>query len=78
MSLRLRSVLDQVIRTAQSGRVEEILLAIRWDQRRLVDSIVTALRVVPIPKYPIAGLQDCSTKKSDRRGWSICTAVASG
>ena len=49
MSPRLRSVLDQVIRTAQSGRVEEILLAIRWDQRRLVDSIVTALRVVPIP-----------------------------
>jgi Undecaprenyl-phosphate glucose phosphotransferase len=49
MSPRLRSVLDRVIRTAQSGRVEEILLAIRWDQRRLVDSIVTALRVVPIP-----------------------------
>jgi undecaprenyl-phosphate galactose phosphotransferase/putative colanic acid biosynthesis UDP-glucose lipid carrier transferase len=49
MSPRLRSVLDQVIRTAQSGRVEEILLAVRWDQRRLVDSIVTALRVVPIP-----------------------------
>jgi len=49
MSPRLRSVLDQVIRTAQSGRVEEILLAIRWDQHRLVDSIVTALRVVPIP-----------------------------
>lgn len=49
MSPRLRSALDQVIRTAQSGRAEEILLAIRWDQRRLVDSIVTALRVVPIP-----------------------------
>src|SRR3954447_656262 len=49
MSPRLLSVLDQVIRTAQSGRVEEILLAIRWDQRRLVDSIVTALRIVPIP-----------------------------
>jgi Undecaprenyl-phosphate glucose phosphotransferase len=49
MSPRLRSVLNQVIRTAQSGRAEEILLAIRWDQRRLVDSIVTALRVVPIP-----------------------------
>ena len=49
VSPRLRSVLDQVIRTAQSGRAEEILLAIRWDQRRLVDSIVTALRVVPIP-----------------------------
>ena len=49
MSPRLRSVLDQVIRTAQSGRAEEIVLAIRWDQRRLVDSIVTALRVVPIP-----------------------------
>ena len=49
MSPRLRSVLDQVIRTAQSGTVEEILLAIRWDQRHLVDSIVTALRVVPIP-----------------------------
>jgi undecaprenyl-phosphate galactose phosphotransferase/putative colanic acid biosynthesis UDP-glucose lipid carrier transferase len=49
MSPRLRSVLDQVIRTAQSGRVEEILLAIRWDQRRLVDAIVAALRIVPIP-----------------------------
>jgi len=49
ISPRLRSVLDQVIRTAQSGRVEEILLAIRWDQHRLVDSVVTALRVVPIP-----------------------------
>ena len=49
MSPRLRSVLDQVIRTAQSGRVEEILLAVRWDQRHLVDAIVTALRVVPIP-----------------------------
>jgi Undecaprenyl-phosphate glucose phosphotransferase len=49
MSPRLRSVLDQVIRTAQSGRAEEILLAIRWDQRHLVDSIVTALRIVPIP-----------------------------
>jgi Undecaprenyl-phosphate glucose phosphotransferase len=49
MSLRLRSVLDQVIRTAQSGNVEEIVLAIRWDQRRLIDSIVTALRIVPIP-----------------------------
>ena len=49
MSPRLRSVLDQVIRTAQSGRVEEIVLAIRWDQRRLVDLIVTALRIVPIP-----------------------------
>ena len=49
MSPRLRSMLDQVIRTAQSGRVEEILLAIRWDQRRLVESIVTELRVVPIP-----------------------------
>ena len=49
VSPRLRSVLDQVIRTAQAGGVEEILLAIRWDQRRLVDSIVTALRVVPIP-----------------------------
>ena len=49
MSPRLRSVLDQVIRTAQSGTVEEILLAIRWDQRHLVDQIVAALRVVPIP-----------------------------
>ena len=49
MSPRLRSVLDQVIRTAQSGTVDEILLAIRWDQRHLVDSIVTALRIVPIP-----------------------------
>lgn len=49
MSPRLRSVLDQVIRTAQSGRVEEILLAVRWDQRHLVDAIVAALRVVPIP-----------------------------
>lgn len=49
MSVRLRSMLDQVIRTAQSGRVEEILLAIRWDRRHLVDSIVTALRIVPIP-----------------------------
>lgn len=49
MSPRLRSVLDQVIRTAQSGRVEEILLAIRWDQRHLVDAIVGALQVVPIP-----------------------------
>ena len=49
MSLRLRSVLDQVIRTAQSGNVEEILLAVRWDQRRLIDSIVSALRIVPIP-----------------------------
>jgi Undecaprenyl-phosphate glucose phosphotransferase len=49
MSLRLRSVLDQVIRTAQSGNVEEIVLAIRWDQRRLIESIVTALRIVPIP-----------------------------
>ena len=49
MSLRLRSVLDQVIRTAQSGNVDEIVLAIRWDQRHLIDSIVTALRIVPIP-----------------------------
>ena len=49
MSPRLRSVLDQVIRTAQSGRVDEILLAIRWDQRHLVDAIVTALQIVPIP-----------------------------
>jgi undecaprenyl-phosphate galactose phosphotransferase/putative colanic acid biosynthesis UDP-glucose lipid carrier transferase len=49
MSPRLRSVLDQVIRTAQSGNVEEIVLAISWDQRRLIDSIVTALRIVPIP-----------------------------
>jgi Undecaprenyl-phosphate glucose phosphotransferase len=49
MSPRLRSVLDQVIRTAQSGTVEEILLAVRWDQRHLVDAIVAALRVVPIP-----------------------------
>jgi Undecaprenyl-phosphate glucose phosphotransferase len=49
VSPRLRNLLDQVIRTAQSGRAEEILLAIRWDQRLLVDSIVTALRVVPIP-----------------------------
>jgi Undecaprenyl-phosphate glucose phosphotransferase len=49
MSPRLRSMLDQVIRTAQSGRVDEILLAIRWDQGRLVDQIVSALRVVPIP-----------------------------
>lgn len=49
MSPRLHALLDQVIRTAQSGRVEEILLAIRWDQRRMVDSIVTALRIVPIP-----------------------------
>lgn len=49
MSPRLRSVLDQVIRTAQSGRVDEILLAIRWDQRRMVDSIVAELRIVPIP-----------------------------
>jgi Undecaprenyl-phosphate glucose phosphotransferase len=49
VSPRLRSMLDQVIRTAQSGRVDEILLAIRWDQGRLVDQIVSALRVVPIP-----------------------------
>jgi Undecaprenyl-phosphate glucose phosphotransferase len=49
MSLRLRSVLDQVIRTAQSGSIDEILLTVRWDQRRLVDSIVSALRIVPIP-----------------------------
>jgi len=49
MSPRLLGMMDQVIRTAQSGRVEEILLAIRWDQRRLLDSIVAALRIVPIP-----------------------------
>lgn len=49
ISPRLRSALEQVIRIAQSGRAEEILLAIRWDQRHLVDSIVTALRIVPIP-----------------------------
>lgn len=62
-SPRLASMLDQVVRTAQSGRVEEILLAVRWDQHRLVDQIVTALRVVPIPirlapDCTIAGLLD--------------------
>jgi Undecaprenyl-phosphate glucose phosphotransferase len=49
MSEQLCSMLNQVIRTAQSGRVEEILLAIPWDQRRLIDSIVATLRIVPIP-----------------------------
>ncbi len=49
MSERLRDMLSEAIRTAQSGRVEEILLAIPWDQRRLIDSIVAVLRVVPIP-----------------------------
>lgn len=49
MSPRLRNVLDQVVRTAQAGRVEEILLAMRWDQHHLVNSIVSALQVVPIP-----------------------------
>jgi Undecaprenyl-phosphate glucose phosphotransferase len=49
MSERLREMLREAIRTAQSGRVEEILLAIPWDQRRLIDSIVAVLRVVPIP-----------------------------
>jgi Undecaprenyl-phosphate glucose phosphotransferase len=49
MSERLRDMLGEAIRTAQSGRVEEILLAIPWDQRRLIDSIVAVLRVVPIP-----------------------------
>ena len=49
MSERLRDMLGEVVRAAQSGRVEEILLAVPWDQRRLIDSIVTALRVVPIP-----------------------------
>jgi Undecaprenyl-phosphate glucose phosphotransferase len=42
-------MLSEAIRTAQSGRVDEILLAIPWDQRRLIDSIVAILRVVPIP-----------------------------
>jgi Undecaprenyl-phosphate glucose phosphotransferase len=49
MSERLREMLREAIRTAQSGRVEEILLAIPWDQRRLIDQIVAVLRVVPIP-----------------------------
>jgi undecaprenyl-phosphate galactose phosphotransferase/putative colanic acid biosynthesis UDP-glucose lipid carrier transferase len=49
MSERLRDMLSEAIRTAQSGRVEEILLAIPWDQRRLIDSIVAVLRIVPIP-----------------------------
>lgn len=49
MSERLRDMLREAIRTAQSGRVEEILLAIPWDQRRLIDQIVAVLRVVPIP-----------------------------
>ncbi len=49
MSGRLAEMLSEAIRTAQSGRVEEILLAIPWDQRRLIDSIVAVLRVVPIP-----------------------------
>ena len=49
MSERLRGMLSDAIRTAQSGRVEEILLAIPWNQRRLIDSIVAVLRVVPIP-----------------------------
>jgi Undecaprenyl-phosphate glucose phosphotransferase len=49
MSERLRDMLSEAIRTAQSGRVDEILLAIPWDQRRLIDSIVAILRVVPIP-----------------------------
>ncbi len=49
MSERLRNMLQEAIRTAQSGGVEEILLAIPWDQRRLIDSIVAVLRVVPIP-----------------------------
>jgi ABC-type multidrug transport system fused ATPase/permease subunit len=37
MSERLRDMLSEAIRTAQSGRVEEILLAIPWNQRRLID-----------------------------------------
>lgn len=49
MSERLRNMLSEAIRIAQSGRVEEIFLAIPWDQRRLIDSIVAVLRVVPIP-----------------------------
>ena len=49
MSERLRDMLSEAIRTAQSGRVEEILLAIPWNQRRLINSIVAVLRVVPIP-----------------------------
>lgn len=49
MSERLQGMLSEAIRTAQSGRVDEILLAIPWDQRRLIDSIVAVLRVVPIP-----------------------------
>jgi undecaprenyl-phosphate galactose phosphotransferase/putative colanic acid biosynthesis UDP-glucose lipid carrier transferase len=49
MSERVRNVLSEAIRTVQSGRVDEILLAIPWDQRRLIDSIVAILRVVPIP-----------------------------
>jgi Undecaprenyl-phosphate glucose phosphotransferase len=49
MSPQLRNLLNQAIRSAQSGRVEEIVLAIRWDQGRLIESIVNALRVVPIP-----------------------------
>jgi FlaA1/EpsC-like NDP-sugar epimerase len=57
MSERLSDMLREAIRTAQSGRVEEILLAIPWDQRRLIDSIVAVLRVVPIPIRPGARSQ---------------------
>jgi Undecaprenyl-phosphate glucose phosphotransferase len=44
----LRTVLDRAIHAARSGKVEEILLAIPWNQSRLIETIVDALRVVPI------------------------------
>jgi Undecaprenyl-phosphate glucose phosphotransferase len=49
ISPRLRGVLNRAVQRVQSGRVDEILLAISWDRCRLLDSIVAELRVVPIP-----------------------------
>jgi Undecaprenyl-phosphate glucose phosphotransferase len=47
LSTRTREVIGEAVQTARTNQIHEIFLLIRWDHRRCVEQILSALAVLP-------------------------------
>jgi Undecaprenyl-phosphate glucose phosphotransferase len=45
----LRATLDEVIEVSRRARIEQLFLLIKWDHARLIEDVLSILRILPLP-----------------------------
>jgi Undecaprenyl-phosphate glucose phosphotransferase len=49
LSSSLRATLDEVIELSRRAPIEQVFLLVKWDHARLIEDVVSILRILPLP-----------------------------